>query len=285
MKKVILSKLFRHRMLNQNKNILVIIVGATGSGKSYAALRLAETTDPNFDISRVMFSPQDFMLGMKNMNHKAGDCFVWDEAGVGLGARDFMTRSNKAMNRFLQSFRKMNLGLFFTLPSLNMLDSQARALAHYIIEPVSVNKTTNTCRIKFYYNQQNARSGKVYNKSQRFYDGGVNKVSTIRIHKPSVKLVHRYEDSKHLFLQKLMEDVQTKLDEPVKKVGYTRPDFDKIIAEVIKNKDKFIRKRLNREYFDMVKIQNKYNISQHNAQYIKNEATDRVFHGQKVVNI
>ena len=42
---------------NKNKNFLCVVCGSTGSGKSYSSLRLAEALDPNFDVSRIAFTP------------------------------------------------------------------------------------------------------------------------------------------------------------------------------------------------------------------------------------
>ena len=47
--------------IKRNKNFLACITGPTGSGKTYSALRLAERLDSEFDASRIVFTPQEFI--------------------------------------------------------------------------------------------------------------------------------------------------------------------------------------------------------------------------------
>ena len=54
-------KHYWNRINRYNKNWLCIVCGATGSGKSYTALKIAETVDPNFNIKKVVFTAKDFM--------------------------------------------------------------------------------------------------------------------------------------------------------------------------------------------------------------------------------
>ena len=42
-----------NRVLVQNKNFMMVVVGATGSGKSYSCMALGEALDPTFNIERV----------------------------------------------------------------------------------------------------------------------------------------------------------------------------------------------------------------------------------------
>ena len=60
-KEPVLIQYIRDRVEKRNKNFVMLFVGATGSGKSYSALRLAEMLDKTFDIERVKFKAKDFM--------------------------------------------------------------------------------------------------------------------------------------------------------------------------------------------------------------------------------
>ncbi len=94
----LLVQYIKDRIHNKNKNFVIIFVGATGSGKSYSALRLAQLLDPTFDIDRVCFKAKDFMNKINELvdsNEKvSGKVVMWDEFGVEHNARDFMTISN-----------------------------------------------------------------------------------------------------------------------------------------------------------------------------------------------
>ncbi len=260
-------------MINQNKNLLAVIVGATGSGKSYAALRLAELTDPGFDIDRVVFNAIDFMRLIDKIDREklpAGSCIVWDEAGVELGSRDFMTKSNRAISKFLQTFRKMNLGCFFTLPAFNMLDSQARKLAHFKLEPVSIDKDKRKCSVKVFNLDVNATTGKEYHKYPRLSKKGGNyKLKRVNVKLPTVKLRHRYEKKKADFLRTLSIDTQTKIIDAPKLVP-KEIDMNKIIDEMIKNPKGYIFEAIGgRKFVDLNVVKNNYNIPRSKAEYIK----------------
>jgi len=62
-----LTRYVKRRLYEYNKNWLAIICGETGSGKSYSALKIAETVDPTFSPERIVFSSEQFvrLLGKK----------------------------------------------------------------------------------------------------------------------------------------------------------------------------------------------------------------------------
>jgi type II secretory ATPase GspE/PulE/Tfp pilus assembly ATPase PilB-like protein len=49
------------RRIAENRNVIAIFSGDTGSGKSYGAIRLAEVIDPTFNLDRVVFTVEDFV--------------------------------------------------------------------------------------------------------------------------------------------------------------------------------------------------------------------------------
>jgi len=74
---------FIHARIAKNKNFLAVFLGPTGSGKTYSALRFAETLDPEFGIDRVAFSTIEFMkILLYDESIKSGSVIVWDETGV-----------------------------------------------------------------------------------------------------------------------------------------------------------------------------------------------------------
>src|SRR5437870_4384364 len=107
----IITDYIRNRIRN-NKNFLCAVLGPTGSGKTYTALRIAEEIDPSFGSSRIVFNPVDFMKILKGL--PSGSVIVFDEAGVGMSAQEWQKKANKIFNYVLQTFRFRNIIVFFT---------------------------------------------------------------------------------------------------------------------------------------------------------------------------
>jgi len=133
--KPILIQYINQRVMKRNKNFIMLFVGATGSGKSYSALRLAEMLDPTFTIDRVKFKAKDFMDCINDLVKRSeageeikGRVILWDEFGVEHNAREFMTISNRVINYFFQTSRHLNLIVIMTVPLLLLLIAQQENL-------------------------------------------------------------------------------------------------------------------------------------------------------------
>ena len=49
------------RRIKQNRNLIGIFVGDTGSGKSLSSISLAEQIDPDFSVERIVFTVQELI--------------------------------------------------------------------------------------------------------------------------------------------------------------------------------------------------------------------------------
>lgn len=277
MESVILKRI-SDRLHKRNQNYLAIVTGPTGSGKSYSALRLAELLDKDFNINRVVFSSDAFMQLLDEGNLKRGDIILWDEAGVGISARAFMTVSNRVISYFLQGFRSLNIGVLFTLPTMSMIDVNVQRLAHAFIETKQIIRSQNKCVLKYLELQTNALTGKVYRKYPRIYlDGKTVMVQSIKVGKPSVKMQHEYEKRKKEWLTNLATSVHgivKGLDK--KEIQEPKKDLSVFIDEVVKNRDIFVRCIGKREYVHLQTLENKFNISRPDAEKIKNSVEEKL---------
>lgn len=190
----------RSRLKEHNQNWICTICGATGTGKSYSALRLAETIDPSFTIDRLVFKAENFMQLLNSGVLRKGNVIIFDEAGTGIPARDWYTICNKAINYVFQTFRRENLAVILTTPSLSFLDVQTRILAHAYIEALRVDIRNKRVRVKAMFCEFDPKTGKTYRK---YYRRGRGKVNKLWIGKPSEGLVKEYEAKKKLFSGKL----------------------------------------------------------------------------------
>lgn len=199
----------KYRLHHFNKNWLAIICGETGSGKSYSALSLAE------DIGRVfiVFNALEFMKLLNSGSVKKGDVIIFDEAGVGLSARDWYTIQNKILGSVLQTFRNMNIAVIFTTPNLSFIDVQARKLFHSYLETKFIDRDKKVSWLKPYDIQVNSRLDKVYYKSPRFeVEGKEVSLNHIGVSLPSPELVKRYEEMKTEYTKKLNENALKELN-------------------------------------------------------------------------
>ncbi len=223
--KPILIQYINQRVMKRNKNFIMLFVGATGSGKSYSALRLAEMLDPTFTIDRVKFKAKDFMDCINDLVKRSeageeikGRVILWDEFGVEHNAREFMTISNRVINYFFQTSRHLNLIVIMTVPLLSFIDSATRKLMHSVAEMCGINQREKTATVKVKMMQTNVMTGKEYPKYLRYKKDGKQRVSKkLKFKLPSKQLLANYENNKKAFTTKLNQEIMEKLLKKEKK--------------------------------------------------------------------
>lgn len=217
---------FWSRMHLQNKNLLIAIVGETGSGKSYAGLSLGATLDRNFSISEVAFEPTAFIELAMDKSYPAGSLVMADESGVSMSHREWWSKANRKIGEIIQTWRHQNRGAIFTMPSLDLLDKVIRNRMHYILTMEDIDWRNNRARARVKINQQNAELGKVYRKNPRIDDSGrINEIPFLHFGMPPEELRVEYEEKKDEFtdrvnegaydeVRSMAEDEDTSLDSP-----------------------------------------------------------------------
>lgn len=222
-----LIRKWRYRINRRNKNLLIIICGSTGSGKSFCGLTIAKMINPNFDVDKhVVFRVESFMELLNSGTLKRGSVVVWDEAGVGIPAREWYSISNKAINYVLQTFRHLNLCVIFTTPSFDYVDKQTRLLFHVYIETVRIDYENKMVEVKVMENQFNPAMGKEYKKY--FWIAGKKK-ERFHIGKPTKLMVKKYEKLKKVFSKQLRLDVEEDVKRArIKETKRKRTDTDMI---------------------------------------------------------
>lgn len=226
-------KLMSDRVHVKNKNMILIVVGETGSGKSWAAVHIAEMLDPNFSIDNVIFDVESFIHATQTASK--GAAIVFDEAGIGASNRSAMSKVNKAVSALAQSFRHRNTFNILTLPTYTMTDVHLRQLAHFQIETIKV--VGGRCLTKFKEIQNNPGSGRVYRKYVKVKDDTV--ITRLYVNKPSKHLIAPYEKKKVEFTTSLYDDLMvkasTKPKEPTVKLT-----LDDYVAKILEDPKKFI---------------------------------------------
>lgn len=195
----ILKYIYR-RVNKKDKNFQGIFCGDTGSGKSLSAISFAEKLDPNFNADNIVFSASEFMEVINSGKLKKGACIVFDEAGVGIPAREWYNISNKLLNYVMQTYRHQNWIVLFTVPDFSFIDSGSRKLFHCYFETVKIDFRRKLCLIKPLFIQNNPRMGKFYFKYKYFWvNGKKQRITKLWIDLPSRELQKEYTKKKEKF--------------------------------------------------------------------------------------
>lgn len=196
---------------NHNKNCTIIVVGQTGSGKSYVAQRIAYDLDPSFNIEeRVVYTAEQFLNLLASGKLKRGNVIIFDEIvhEEGGDSRSSLSKSNKILSYVASTYRTLGLIVIFVLPSLLQLDKNLRTISvTAVIRTQSIDFRRELCRVKFWWNDLNPMFGKAYLKSTHLTIGGANKkVKYYMFAKPPERFTVAYEKKKNAFVRGKLAD-------------------------------------------------------------------------------
>lgn len=208
---VIIARI-RNKLHIEGNSFQGMVLGTTGSGKSLTSIEFCKLIDPDFDINRIVFTPEDF-LELINSNLPPGSAILCDEIGSWLSSRDWYSLQNKLMSIVLETYRYKRLCVFWTVPNVRMVDVNLRDLCHAIIETVKIDRKNNVCKIKFKYRQVNPVTGKSYDKFPviRNSKGEPITVTRCNVHRPPRDLEEKYERKKLKHLDTIYKDIQATL--------------------------------------------------------------------------
>ena len=119
-----------HARNNDAYNNLIIIEGETGTGKSCMGLSLLQHLDDYASVGNIIYSKSEFYNALKTF--KRGT-ILWDECGVYISHRQWLSQEQINIMQILQSFRYRKLNVIFTLPSAGYMDKVAREMCHFLI--------------------------------------------------------------------------------------------------------------------------------------------------------
>jgi len=157
-----------NKVYNYNFGIMGAYVGDTGSGKSMAALHIAETLDPTFSIDDVIYgSVKEYLKKINSKDKKdtkTGKAIVFDEAGAGgeegANSRRFWSDLNQALSTTAQTQRYMRKFVFFTLPQLDFLDKQTRVLMNLAVNTERLGSSNVVIYPRYlYYDRMSYKGG------------------------------------------------------------------------------------------------------------------------------
>jgi len=121
------------KVIKKDWDMLFVVDGSEGSGKSVLAMQMAYYCDPTLTLSRIVFTPTIFRKAI--VEAKPYQAIVYDEAYTGLSSRATMSLINRTLISMLAEIRQKNLFVWVVMPCFFDLDKYAalwrsRALIH-----------------------------------------------------------------------------------------------------------------------------------------------------------
>jgi len=108
------------KLQKKDQDVVIIIDGNEGSGKSVLAMQICKYMDPTFCLDDVCMNATEFKNAvMGAVNHKALD---YDEAFTGLSSRSSLSQVNRMLVSLMMQMRQKNLFVVVALPSIFLLD-------------------------------------------------------------------------------------------------------------------------------------------------------------------
>lgn len=126
-----------HKAVQKDFDMIFVIDGYEGSGKSVLAQQLAYFCNTHLTIDHITFNPEDFKTAVQKAQKY--EAVIYDEAYGGLSSRGAMGAVNKSIVQMLTVIREKNLFIFIVLPTFFDLDKyvalwRSRALIHVYTE-------------------------------------------------------------------------------------------------------------------------------------------------------
>ena len=211
------------RRITQNRNANLVFVGDTGSGKSYSSISLAEKIDPGFSAERIVFTTLDF-LKLVNSNLPAGSVVIFDDAGLGIPAREWQATSAKIFGKLFQGFRYKNLVTMITVPNISFIERQSRMLMHLYLEATDTQGIMKPFRPFFPYRGDD-RLGFRYPTMER--GGREIRIKTSVFSLPSQKIIQAYETKKLEYMERTNREFQEEMEFAMERDEHRKEEMQK----------------------------------------------------------
>lgn len=208
-----------------NQDISFLMVGKKGTGKSYAQLSIAYSTA--CEIAEIMGGQwSDYFNMEQNIAiidpERANEVMgyqekyavkMYDDIGVGWGARDWQKDANKAKNDIFQINRVDNQVQMFSVPNQFLLDKVPRSLVSHYAETHMQFFKKGFVTIKVFEPQTLFRESKII---QPYLVVNRNKFVMYAIPKPPDHLSKKYNEMRKEVTRRIVQMRKEKIEEDIK---------------------------------------------------------------------
>jgi len=226
----LIDQIINRNVKKYNRNI--VIVGPTGIGKSYAALRMLEAyynrleerdlgKKPENLTDHIVFTPEHFLDLVNTLPQRS--TIVFDEVGLSYDSASWYSSVNKLLTHCLESYRYKVINVIFTIPHLGLMDKKGLSLVHGIVN-IRTRGYGIVYRINF-----NPLMGK------RFQP----RWGTLQISLPSNELCTEYDEIKKQYMDLEMENYAKELKVESRDKELHLLDDRTIIRNIVADSEKF----------------------------------------------
>lgn len=123
---------FKNAVEKHNTSIVLIFDGKSGKGKTTLSNQTGAYLDPNFNLKKIYYDPEEFLKGLATA--QPGDYFSFDEAMI-VSSRSAMSHVNKMIIQAMSMIRSKKIYIGFCVNAVfdldrNLVLSRADALLH-----------------------------------------------------------------------------------------------------------------------------------------------------------
>ena len=203
-------------------NSTIFIIGLSGTGKSSTSIRLGELISEKFEGESkitIVNSLLEFIKSVRDAREDVLSIDVEEEVSVLFPSRRAMAGDNVSVGKILDTIRKKKMIIIANAPIWNSFDSHMRAMGHFIIETLRINKTQGVVISKFHRLQTNPLSGKTYRHTLERNGKDISRMIT---RMPSKERWDNYETQKDKFMNELYLKLENEQHTKEKKLNKNR---------------------------------------------------------------
>jgi hypothetical protein len=212
-----------NRVHASNKNFLAAITGATGSGKTYSGIYMAEQiskkTGVPFDETQIVFTFAEFMKLINSRDLPIGTPIVFDEPQISINARAWQSQANQSFNALVSTFRHRRLIVFFCTPYIDFLDKATRTLFHGEFRMQTINKTDKYAKVAPDFIEYSSHKEDFYHHWLKVVHRVAgkkkmvsSKLKTWKVPMATDELLKKYEIKKMAFTTALNKELEKKFE-------------------------------------------------------------------------
>jgi len=268
------------RMHWQDQNWVMLLIGETGSGKSWAALRTAEVLDPNFSVADNVHFGVESLLQRATETEPAGTIDVLDEANVAASAKAWWELEVKRFADMLETWRAQNRGLVLTAPELNKVATDIRDRFHHVAMMEAIDYRNNISKADF-REVKNDRMDFSSESAWRLHPsytiaGRDQEVNKMKFRPPTEDVREAYAERKSGYMAQLNEDSLEEVQEA--NAEEEEADLDAIASDIEDTPGEFISEHPfnGMMYFDKDLIRDAYDLSVRDADTVKKKVEQEV---------
>lgn len=130
----------RDKILNEDSQVIGILFGKVGSGKSVVAQKWGYYISPTLSMDKIAFDKSQFIQAVLKSRK---ECIIADEGIAIFFGRAAMTKEGRLMAEIMGQIRQKNLIVFICIPDILSVDSSILAQADFIARVYETRKLIN----------------------------------------------------------------------------------------------------------------------------------------------